>query len=427
MNIRKKVFLSMSVVFVLFGVGTATALVGIQGAGKRFEHFLQHDQALLQAASAMYADGLQSGQALRNIVIDPRNTTGHKNLEQANKDFVEHGRTAVALTEPNTPDRKLLEQVLVLRERQLAIQKRIVALAASDQPSAISAISQEETPAWRTIRQQLLTFIKARNAAVERSKSELDEFSGRMADMTIVVTMLALLSGTGVLLRLVRDLTNLLGGEPAFARKVAARIADGDLTMQIQLMPGDDQSLLAAMKQMVHNLRRLVGAIDEGAHTVADTSAQIARGNMDLSQRTEEQAGTLEETASSMEELTSTVTQNADHARQASQLAVGASEVARKGGEVVGQVVSTMNGISESSRKIADIISVIDGIAFQTNILALNAAVEAARAGEQGRGFAVVASEVRTLAQRSASAAKEIKALIDDSVGKVDAGSALVG
>jgi methyl-accepting chemotaxis protein len=159
---------------------------------------------------------------------------------------------------------------------------------------------------------------------------------------------------------------------------------------------------------------------------VAGTSAQIAQGNQDLSQRTEEQAGTLEETASSIEELTSTVHQNAENARQASQLAVNASQVARRGGEVVGQVVDTMTGISTSSKKIADIIGVIDGIAFQTNILALNAAVEAARAGEQGRGFAVVAAEVRNLAQRSAAAAREIKDLIGESVGKVDAGTRLV-
>jgi methyl-accepting chemotaxis protein len=184
--------------------------------------------------------------------------------------------------------------------------------------------------------------------------------------------------------------------------------------------------LLRALAAMTDRLRDLVRQVAEGAHRVADTSEQIAQGNLDLSQRTEEQASTLEETASSMEELTSTVTQNAEAARDAKQLAADASEAARRGGRVVGQVVSTMNGISDSSRRIADITSVIDAIAFQTNILALNAAVEAARAGEQGRGFAVVAAEVRQLAQRSASAAKEINGLIGESVDQVQQGAKMV-
>ncbi|MGV3573485.1 MAG: methyl-accepting chemotaxis protein [Ramlibacter sp.] len=209
---------------------------------------------------------------------------------------------------------------------------------------------------------------------------------------------------------------------------VAGNIAQGDLTARLDVRGRDETAeLLRALGRMQEDLRRLVGEVAGGAHTVADTSAQIAQGNLDLSQRTEDQASTLEQTASSMEELTSTVTLNAENARQASQLAVGASDVARKGGAVVGEVVTTMNGISDASRKIADIIGVIDGIAFQTNILALNAAVEAARAGEQGRGFAVVAAEVRSLAQRSAGAAKEIKTLIGDSVHQVEAGTKLVG
>jgi methyl-accepting chemotaxis protein len=211
------------------------------------------------------------------------------------------------------------------------------------------------------------------------------------------------------------------------AIRTAAHIAGGDLTTEVRVRGSDETAdLLRALDQMAQNLRRLVSEVSGGAHMVADTSAQIAQGNQDLSQRTEEQASTLEETASSMEELTSTVSLNAQNARQASQLAIGASDIARKGGHVVGQVVHTMSGISESSRKISDIIGVIDGIAFQTNILALNAAVEAARAGEQGRGFAVVAAEVRNLAQRSAAAAKEIKGLIGESVDKVDAGARLV-
>jgi methyl-accepting chemotaxis protein len=205
-------------------------------------------------------------------------------------------------------------------------------------------------------------------------------------------------------------------------------VAAGDLTSNIVV--GSTKSstgrLLQALKEMNDHLIDLVGKVRSSTDQIATASGEIASGNSDLSQRTEEQASSLEETASSMEELTSTVRQNADNARQANQLAAGASEVAVKGGEVVGQVVQTMSAISESSHKIVDIISVIDGIAFQTNILALNAAVEAARAGEQGRGFAVVATEVRTLAQRSAAAAKEIKELISDSVAKVDEGTRLV-
>jgi len=211
------------------------------------------------------------------------------------------------------------------------------------------------------------------------------------------------------------------------ALDVAQRVAAGDLTADIESQSTDETGeLMQALKTMNDNLLKIVGEVRTSTDTINTASVEIAAGNLDLSSRTEEQAGSLEETASAMEELTSTVKQNADNARQANQLAVSASEVAVEGGNVVGRVVSTMDAINDSSRKIVDIISVIDSIAFQTNILALNAAVEAARAGEQGRGFAVVASEVRNLAQRSAAAAKEIKILIDNSVSKVDDGSKLV-
>ena len=211
------------------------------------------------------------------------------------------------------------------------------------------------------------------------------------------------------------------------AARIATRVASGDLTMRVRTGGSDEAAqLMQALADMTQNLRNILGEVVQGAHAVADTSGRIVHGTQDLSQRTEEQATTLEETASSMEQLTTTVAQNADHARQASQLALDASAVARRGGEAVDQVVHTMDEISDASRRITEIIGVIDGIAFQTNILALNAAVEAARAGEQGRGFAVVAAEVRSLAQRSAAAAREIKGLIGASADKVNAGASLV-
>jgi methyl-accepting chemotaxis protein len=208
---------------------------------------------------------------------------------------------------------------------------------------------------------------------------------------------------------------------------LAGRVAQGDLTAEVKVRTGDEAGeLMAALKTMNASLVSIVSQVRAGTTTIETAAHEISAGNQDLSQRTEEQAGALEETASSMEELTSTVNQNADNARQAKQLAASAADTALRGGEVVSEVVTTMASINEASRKISDIIGVIDGIAFQTNILALNAAVEAARAGEQGRGFAVVASEVRNLAQRSANAAREIKELIKNSVERVDAGSRLV-
>jgi methyl-accepting chemotaxis protein len=238
----------------------------------------------------------------------------------------------------------------------------------------------------------------------------------------ISCAVLAALVGTLI----VRGILQRLGAEPELAAQLAQNIGNGNLTTPITLRSGDTSSLMAQLNTMQNRIHTVVSSVRQGAESVALASSEIAQGNNDLSVRTEQQAGALEAAASSMGELSSTVKQNADSARQANQLAQSASSVAIQGGEVVGQVVQTMKGINESSRKISDIISVIDGIAFQTNILALNAAVEAARAGEQGRGFAVVASEVRSLAGRSADAAKEIKSLINASVERVELGATLV-
>ena len=243
-------------------------------------------------------------------------------------------------------------------------------------------------------------------------------------DIAICAVLLICVGGFALLIS--RSVLLQLGGEPAYAVDVVRRVSEGDLSRDLELKAGDHDSLLAQLQGMVVRLRGLIHQVHESSSSIDSAAQEIAQGNMDLSNRTENQSANLEETASSMEELTSTVKQNSENARKASKLADSASDVAIHGGEVVRNVVTTMESIKASSSKIVDIIGVIDGIAFQTNILALNAAVEAARAGEQGRGFAVVAAEVRTLAQRSAAAAKEIKELIQNSVDSVQSGAALV-
>ncbi|MFZ6741904.1 methyl-accepting chemotaxis protein [Undibacterium sp. JH2W] len=277
---------------------------------------------------------------------------------------------------------------------------------------------------WLDTLDELVTLEdKLNSQTAEEAGSSFKAATSLMA----VLGGLALVAGIFAAFAISRSLLKQLGGEPDYAAEIAGQIAAGDLTAPIDLKSGDTASLLFEMKNMRDSLVNIVAQVRNGTDTIATASSEIATGNLDLSSRTEQQASSLEKTTSSMKELTTTVKQNADNAREANQLAASASEVARQGGVVVAQVVDTMGSINESSKKIVDIISVIDGIAFQTNILALNAAVEAARAGEQGRGFAVVAAEVRNLAQRSAAAAKEIKTLIGTSVEKVEIGTKLVG
>jgi len=334
-------------------------------------------------------------------------------------------------------------------EISLASRKRLIELVQSEEGKELIAKIDAAREAYRTPRAALLKRKQAGDdvsAALDRDLKPLaDAYSGAIyqleqrqqmrydaslaqaedvaAQGRVIIlggAALALLLGTISSVVLTRSITIPLRQ----AARSASHIADGDLTQAINSVGRDEAAeLQSALKNMQSRLVGIVGNVRQGTDTIATASSQIASGNQDLSSRTEEQASSLEETAASMEELTSTVKQNADNARQANQLAVSASNVAVRGGSVVSQVVDTMGSINASSRKIVDIIGVIDGIAFQTNILALNAAVEAARAGEQGRGFAVVAAEVRNLAQRSAAAAKEIKTLIGDSVDKVEEGS----
>ena len=390
-------------------------------ADDRVPKILQANEMIrLQMATAMH---------VRNMLIfdDPQQIKREQDAVTENVKAGQVRQETLQKTVKSEAGKSLIQNIAATSEAYRPHREAFMQLiAAGNQAAAKEILVNRMLPRHRDLIATLTKFSEFQNAAIQTSQEETaaEYANGRL--LMVGLSSLAVLVGILAAWLITRSLLRQLGGEPDEAADVANRIAQGDLAMPIPLQPGDRHSLMFSMKTMRDDLRQIVTQVRQGTDTIATASGQIAAGNQDLSGRTEEQASSLEETASSMEELTSTVKQNADNARQASSVAAAAAVIAGKGGMVVSQVVHTMGEINESAKKIVDIISVIDGIAFQTNILALNAAVEAARAGEQGRGFAVVAAEVRMLAQRSANAAKEIKHLIHDSVEKVDVGSKLV-
>ncbi|EJL87934.1 methyl-accepting chemotaxis protein [Herbaspirillum sp. CF444] len=341
----------------------------------------------------------------------------------SSKSSGEYQKKVEALLETEE-EKKLFQQISEQRKIYLSSRDAInKAKAAGNVEEAERVLEKTFVPASIAYQDTMRKLVELQRKDIDETARHIDMVADESRVLLLVLEGLILALGVLCAWYLTVGITRPIGTAVVLSR----RVAEGDLTAAVTVNSKDETGqLLQALQDMSNSLRGIVTNVRSGTDTIATASSEIAAGNLDLSSRTEQQASALEETASSMEELISTVKQNADNARQANQLAVSASEIATQGGGVVGQVVDTMGAINDSSRKIVDIISVIDGIAFQTNILALNAAVEAARAGEQGRGFAVVASEVRSLAQRSAAAAKEIKVLINDSVEKVGNGSKLV-
>ena len=346
---------------------------------------------------------------------------------KANSQRISDIQKALAALEKNAAEAPLYADITARREAYRSAREAVFKeKKAGNLDAARKLASERLEPDLAGYLGAITTLRQFQSAQIKSLSTDIQAEFARGQLLSTVIGLLAVATGILIAWLITSSLLKRLGGEPDAAAEIAGRIAAGDLNVVIAIAPKDRSSLLFAIRAMRDNLSNMVGEVRQATDSIATGSREIASGNLDLSSRTEEQASALGQTAASMTELTSTVKQNADNARQANTLAESASAMALKGGEVVGEVVTTMSSINESARKIVDIIGVIDGIAFQTNILALNAAVEAARAGEQGRGFAVVASEVRTLAQRSAAAAKEIKALIGDSVEKVNQGSRLV-
>jgi methyl-accepting chemotaxis protein len=368
----------------------------------------------------------QTGLAARNAFIFPNDTNAKRELALLDEHRAHYLQELEALTPlfaGNANFAKMREGLLQMahelnRPRQYRDAGQMTEYGAF--------LVNECSPLRRRNVQDIDRVIKEVQKHVEQGTASAQEAiataQGTIVFVTLAAVVLSVVVGSAITSHLLRQ----LGGEPVEVNRIATAIASGDLTVDVEVGAKDEASVMHAMREMRFSLQTIVAQVRGGTDMIATASSEISAGNDDLSMRTEEQANSLGHTASSMKELASVVEQNTSHARHANSLAASASAVARKGGDVVNAVVDTMQEINASSRKISEIISVIDGIAFQTNILALNAAVEAARAGEQGRGFAVVASEVRTLAHRSAAAAKEIKALIGDSVAKVGAGTVLV-
>ena len=409
LSVNKQLFSANAAICALVICAALAALLSVQSIRQT------------NAIGTVFADAqLALSTALRGVNESILTEGSSSSIELANKgmkDFDTSLAELMPLLDRNASKREALEN----------ISRQWKALAAEIGPfiknKDISADDSDTMIAFGRIVGVSADLLKEMDGLAEGIRLEGTASSNRVIGIMGVTFILILLGVVLVSYALFRSITRPL----CAAVKVAKAMAAGDLTQRVEVQSGvETGQLLQALKDTNDSLKQIVHEVRDGTLAVSSASKEIAAGTSELSHRTEEQASSLEETASAMEELTSTVKQNAENARQATQLAVGATDVAVKGGEVVGQVVATMSSINDSSKKIADIIGVIDSIAFQTNILALNAAVEAARAGEQGRGFAVVATEVRTLAHRSATAAKEIRDLIVDSVDKVGAGTRLV-
>ncbi|MDQ1816550.1 methyl-accepting chemotaxis protein [Massilia sp. CCM 9210] len=425
-RIGSRLAIGFAIVLVLSILSTGYAMMAASGNARATERMMAQPLTKERMISDWYVM-TYSAVTRTSLIARSADETLSTTFAVAIADSVKRSTELIRQIEPLlTSDEEKATMQAILAQRatyQAAKEKVMAAKKAGDGATTDLAFNGTFLPAASAYQNSIQAMLGMQRKTIDDTAVAIEQANSRTISLLLLLGTLAVLTGAVCAFLITRSITGPLKAAVA----VAGTVASGDLTTEFGRAARDEiGDLMRALQAMNDSLTRVVSEVQNGTNAIAIGSTEIAAGNLDLSARTEQQASSLEETAASMEELTSTVRQNADNAHQANQLALAASQVARKGGAIVSQVVDTMGSIEASSRKIVDIIGVIDGIAFQTNILALNAAVEAARAGEQGRGFAVVASEVRTLAQRSAGAAKEIKGLIGDSVAQVSNGTRLV-
>ncbi len=416
LKIRTKMSLIMGLIFCLFISAIGINLFGMTAINARFSAFNNRNVVLGGKLRDLYAQGLQTGQALRNIVLDPSNKTAYGNLEAANKAFKHDLDAAQALAADDPAMTAVLAEVSALRDQEVGVVDQVVTLARTDQTGATAMINHHDTPVWRKIRSRLLRLVDAQQTKNVEARRRVDALAHSVETWSALVGTLAIVLGALLTWLQIRSITRPL----AQAVAVVERVAAGDLTVRIETRSRDEIGrLLTAMTDMVQRLTVTIGSVRSSAHALLSASSQISATSQSLSQATSEQAASVEETSATIEQATSSIRQNADNARLTDTMAQQAAVQAGHGGQAVKQAVVAMHAIAER-------ISIIDDIAYQTNMLALNAAIEAARAGEHGKGFAVVAAEVRKLAEKSQSAAKDIGELATTTVKQAESAGTLL-